>query len=146
MSGNTEVRKMHEELLNEHKVIVSTLEKILKNENDTEMGRRLIDAYVSLVSVHAKKEEQEFVPLCNVMDNKMDLTALEYAHRMLDEQYESVKEEVELLEAGRGKPERFLREANQLVIMIQDHFGEEEGHLFPEFYSEIRDEPGDESW
>jgi hypothetical protein len=137
-ANELKLKDLHERLVQDHLEIVKKLKSIIASEKDHIIAaRRILQLYDGEVTEHARLEEDEFVAICGEMNISLDGEAIRFAHEMLDQQAESLREEVVNFREGDGI-DRIMKEIRLLEEIIVDHFREEENHIFPGFKNEFR--------
>jgi hypothetical protein len=142
-TGKTPIDILVESFTEEHiniKKELSDWKKRIISEPDLIGLKKFIDYYYSRISVHAGLEEQELPVKAAASDSVIDLEAFRFAHSNLDLHIEGLKETLDNPKAATA--EMIIREVTEMCDLIDNHFHEEEHHLFPRDMEEIYESSG----
>ncbi len=116
----------------EHLKKVEEFKKRLEKEFSPELIEEILNFFKTEVENHAIKEEEELVEEIEKVAPDFDTEAIVFGHNTLREAIEDLEETLKEYKQGKASEEKVKKFANQLFIILKDHFVEEENFLFPD--------------
>jgi hypothetical protein len=135
-----------ETLIQDHTAIKKELEnwkKQIQTEPSLNNLNNFINYYKMRVAAHAAHEEKDLPVNADNSNTHIDMEAFRFSHGNLDYHIAGLQE---TLDKGKSAAtETIIREVYEMCDLIDNHFHEEEHHLFPRDMEEIYEisGPGD---
>ncbi|NPA53927.1 MAG: hypothetical protein GXO21_04595 [Aquificae bacterium] len=116
----------------EHLKKVEEFKKQLDKNFSPELVEEILEFFKTEVENHAIKEEEDLVEEIEKVAPDFDTEAIVFGHNTLREAIEDLETTFEEYKKGKASEEKIKKFANQLFIILKDHFVEEENFLFPD--------------
>ncbi len=138
-----------EDLIREHALILKELrnwKQSISSGPDLQNVKKFTEYYYSRIAVHAKLEEENLPLKAEESGELLDTEAFVFSHENLDLHCKELEKSLKSLETGNplSKDEQsgIIREVTELCDLIENHFQEEEHHLFPRSMEDIYESSG----
>ncbi len=116
----------------EHLKKIEEFKRQLDEKFSPELVEEILEFFKTEVENHAIKEEEELVEEIEKVAPDFDTEAIVFGHNTLREAIEDLEATLEEYKKGKASEEKVKKFANQLFIILKDHFVEEENFLFPD--------------
>jgi len=137
-----DLKSIVEELKEEHEDYINKINKWRKdlryNFNEKLIGN-IISFLENEIQKHADKEEENLTEEIESFYPEFDAEAIIFAHDVLDETIEDVKDYYEKYKKDKKYKDKLIKSIEKVFTMIKDHFMEEENFLFPNIYKEEKE-------
>lgn len=123
-----------EELITEHKEINAVLknyEKKLENLSQDDI-KNFIEFVETVVENHARREDEDFMIKVLQINPEYDAEAFSFAHNTIREGVQDLKDIFEEYLKGTKLLKDVYPFVKRVIILIYDHFLEEENFFFPD--------------
>ena len=128
-----EIAEFIEELKQEHQDYIYQMNqwlKQLKKEFSNEKVEKIIEFLDKEIQNHANKEEKNLNEDIEKKYTDFDSSAIEFAHDVIDEAIEDVKDYYKKYKENKISTEKVIKAIEKVFTMLRDHFMEEENFLF----------------
>jgi len=137
-----DLKSILEELKEEHEDYINKINKWRKDLRYN-FNEKLIENIISFleneIQKHAEKEEENLTEEIESFYPEFDAEAIIFAHDVLDEAIEDVKDYYEKYKKDKKYKDKLIKSIEKVFTMIKDHFMEEENFLFPNIYKEEKE-------
>jgi hemerythrin-like domain-containing protein len=135
-----------EDLIREHALILKELRhwrQSISSGPDLQNVKKFTEYYYSRIAVHAKLEEENLPLRAEESGEFLDTEAFVFSHENLDLHCRVIEERLETGNPlSKDEQSAIIREVTELCDLIENHFQEEEHHLFPRDMEEIYESSG----
>ncbi len=129
------LKKEHEDYINK----INKWKKDLRYNFNEELVKDIILFLENEIQRHAEKEEENLTEEIEKIYTDFDAQAIVFAHDVLDEAIEDVKDYYEKYKKDKEYKNKLIKSIEKVFTMIKDHFMEEENFLFPNIYKEEKE-------
>ncbi|RMD45795.1 MAG: hypothetical protein D6834_03300 [Aquificota bacterium] len=129
------LKKEHEDYINK----INKWKKDLRYNFNEELVKDIILFLENEIQRHAEKEEENLTEEIEKIYPDFDAQAIVFAHDVLDEAIEDVKDYYEKYKKDKEYKNKLIKSIEKVFTMIKDHFMEEENFLFPNIYKEEKE-------